>query len=88
MNRLITGLLMALLIGGCASEPTQLDADFGNAVSSMIEAQTQNPYAAAAGPNPVLGMDGEKAAGNLEAYRQDVQKKTQVRDVINIGSGK
>jgi len=87
MNRLTTGLLMVLLIGGCASEPRQLDAAFGDSVNNMIEAQTLNPYAAAAGPKPVIGMDGKKAEGNLEAYRQDVQKKTQVQNIINIGTG-
>lgn len=86
MNRLITGILMVLLIGGCvSSEPKRLDAAFGSSVASMIEAQTLNPHAADADSSPVMGMDGQKAAGNLEAYRQDVQKKTEVRDVINIG---
>ena len=87
MNRLVTGLLTALLIAGCASEPRHLDASFGSSMAATIEAQTLNPYAAAAGPEPVMGMDGEKAAGNLEAYRQDVQKKTEVQNVINIGVG-
>ena len=86
MNRLVTGILMVLLIGGCvSSEPKRLDAAFGSSVANMIEAQTLNPHAADVGPSPVMGMDGQKAEGNLEAYRQDVQKKTEVRDVINVG---
>lgn len=88
MKQILTGTLIVLLIGGCASsEPRRLDAQFGNSVAAMIEGQTYNPYAAAAGPEPVMGLDGEKSEGNLEAYRQDVQKKTQVQNVINIGVG-
>ena len=86
MNRLVTGVMMVLLIGGCVSpEPKRLDAAFGSSVANMIEAQTLNPHAADAGPSPVMSMDGQKAEGNLEAYRQDVQQKTEVHDVINIG---
>lgn len=85
MNRIITIMVSLLLLGGCTGTPRNLDASFGNSVRSTIEMQTLNPYAAAGGPKPVMSMDGEKAAGNLEAYRQDVQKKLQVRDVVNVG---
>jgi hypothetical protein len=89
MKHFLAGTLIVLLIGGCASsEPRRLDATFGNSVAGMIEGQTYNPYAAAAGPDPVMGIDGRKSEGNLEAYRKDVQKKTQVQNVINIGVGK
>jgi hypothetical protein len=88
MKHFLAGTLVVLFIGGCASsEPRHLDAQFGNSVAGMIEGQTYNPYAAAAGPEPVMGLDGEKSEGNLEAYRRDVQKKTQVQNVINIGVG-
>jgi len=86
MKHFLAGALIVLSIGGCASSaPRQLDAQFGNSVAGMIEGQTYDPYAAATGSEAVMGMDGEKAAGNLEAYREDVQKKTQVQNVINIG---
>ena len=79
-------ILMVLLIGGCTSSvPRHLDASFGQSVTANIEAQTLNPYAVYSEPSPVTSMDGEKAAGNLEAYRKDVQKKTEVQNVINIG---
>jgi PBP1b-binding outer membrane lipoprotein LpoB len=85
MKRITVGIAIALLIGGCASEPRHLDSKFGSSVSAAIEAQTLNP---SAGDNttPVMSMDGKKAAGNLEAYRRDVQKKTQVQNIINIGN--
>ena len=86
MKRFTAGLLIALLLGGCSiSAPRQLEASFGQSVAATIEAQTLNPYAAYSESRPVTSMDGEKAAGNLEAYRQDVQKKTEVNNVINIG---
>lgn len=87
MNKSITVILTVLLISGCASEPSRLDAAFGSSVSSMIEAQTLNPYAGAGDVKPVMGMDGKKAEGNLEAYRQDVQKKTEIQNIINIDAG-
>lgn len=88
MKRLITGILV-ILIGGCASvEPQRLDAAFGSSVNHMIQAQTLNPNASDGEPRPIYGMDGKKAEGNLEAYRKDVQKKTEVQNVINIGVGK
>ena len=77
MKRMLTGVSMALLIGGCVtSEPTRLDAQFGNSVASMIEAQTYNP-AAANDPEsrPVMAIDGVKAQGNLEAASQWVEER-------------
>ena len=89
MKHFLAGTLLVLFIGGCAyNEPRHLDTAFGDSVDGMIEGQTYTPYAAAAGPSPVMGIDGRKSEGNLEAYRQDVQKKTQVQNVINIGVGK
>jgi len=90
MNRLLAGILMTLLLGGCAtSEPTRLDARFGDSVASMVESQTYNPDAANdPASRPVMAIDGVKTEGNLEAYRQDVQKKTEVHNVINIGVAK
>ena len=86
MKRILTVTVMVLLIGGCAtSEPQRLDAAFGSSVNHMIKAQTLNPYASDGEPRPIYGMDGKKAEGNLEAYRRDVQKKTEIQNVINIG---
>ena len=88
MKRLTAGLLIALLLASCSiSAPRQMEASFGQSVAATIEAQTMNPYAAYSESRPVLGMDGEKAIGNLNAYREDVQKKTEVTNVINIGVG-
>jgi len=87
MKRLLAGVSMAMLIGGCVtSEPTRLDAQFGNSVASMIEGQTYNP-AAASDPEsrPVMAMDGVKAQGNLDAYRRDGPNKPEVHDSRDLG---
>lgn len=87
MKRLLAGVSIALLIGGCVSvEPERLDAQFGRSVASMIEAQTYNP-AAANDPEsrPVMAMDGVKAQGNLDAYRRDVPNKPEVHDIRDLG---
>ena len=87
MKRVLAGVSMALLIGGCVtSEPTRLDAQFGSSVANMIEGQTYNP-AAANDPEsrPVMSMEGVKAQGNLEAYRRDVPNKPTVQDIRDLG---
>jgi Flp pilus assembly protein TadD len=78
---------MALLVVGCVtSEPTRLDAQFGNSIASMIEGQTYNPEAANdTVSRPVMGIDGVKAQGNLEAYRRDVPRKPEVQDIRDLG---
>jgi type IV pilus biogenesis protein CpaD/CtpE len=83
MNRITVGIAI-LLLGGCASEPSHLDAQFGSSVAAAIEAQTLNPDAGS-DTTPVMSMDGRKAASTLEAYRQDVPQKIQVRDIIDVG---
>jgi hypothetical protein len=87
MKRLLAGVSMIILIGGCVtSEPTRLDAQFGNSVASMIEGQTYNPVAASDPESrPVMTMDGVKAQGNLEAYRRDVPNRPEVHDIRDFG---
>jgi len=87
MKRILAGVSMALLIGGCVtSEPTRLDAQFGNSVASMIEGQTYNPEAANdTESRPLMAIDGVKAQGNLEAYRRDVPNKPEVQDIRDFG---
>ena len=87
MKRILAGVSMALLVAGCVtSEPTRLDAQFGSSVASMIESQTYDPEAANdTVSRPVMGIDGVKAQGNLEAYRRDVPSKPEVHDIRNLG---
>lgn len=84
MNRITVGIAIALLLGGCTGAPRHLDDSFGSSVRATIAAQTLNP-SAGDDTTPVRSMDGQKAAGTLEAYRKDVQKKTEIHNVIHIG---
>jgi type IV pilus biogenesis protein CpaD/CtpE len=83
MNKITAVIVLVVLLGGCTSEPKHLDSKFGSSVRSTIAAQTLNP-SAGDDATPIRSMDGQKAAGTLEAYRKDVQRKIQVHDVVNM----
>ena len=77
-----------LLLWGCGNTPS--DADYGESVRRMIEAQTFD-LAAASNP-PALApelTDGARLQNALEVYRKDVAKgATEVKQpvVFEIGS--
>jgi hypothetical protein len=67
-------LIAALLLAGCADTPLA-DADYGNSVRQMVQAQTFD-LAAASNP-PALApeiTDGARLEAALEIYRKDVAK--------------
>lgn len=67
-------LLASLLLASCATSPApRVDADLGKSVSSMIQAQTYDPRAAAHPPTlgPAIG-DGARLENVLQAHRKDV----------------
>ena len=70
-----TALAVAsLLTAGCADTPLA-DADYGNSVRQMVQAQTFDP--AAANNPPALApeiTDGPRLETALEVYRKDVAK--------------
>ncbi|MBM0106079.1 hypothetical protein JM946_15200 [Steroidobacter sp. S1-65] len=71
----VTALAIAtLLIGGCADTPLA-DADFGESVRQMVQAQTLDPAAASNPPALAPAItDGARLEKALEIYRQDVAK--------------
>jgi hypothetical protein len=81
--------IVTLWIAGCADTPLA-DADYGNSVRQMIQAQTFDP-AAASNP-PALGpdiTDGARLEAALEIYRKDVAKGiTEVKQpvIFEIGT--
>lgn len=70
-------LLIAAALGGCATDEERWEtADFGNSVRHTIALQTDG-----AGYSGT-GLDGQKAAAVMQAYRQDVAKPKQAeRDI-------
>jgi type IV pilus biogenesis protein CpaD/CtpE len=87
---LIGTLLLTAMLAGCVStEPERVEADFGNSVNQMIQAQTHNPEAAARTESiPVKEMDGEMAINTLEALRKDTKRETEeFNNLINVQIG-
>ena len=88
--KLMAVTLLVMLFEGCTAvgEPKRLDAAFGQSVTSMIRAQTYDLQAAdSTESRPVLELDGDKAQGSLDAYRKDIAKPQEIKNVINIGVG-
>lgn len=75
--------LFALVLAGCSTEPSKVEANFGSSVRNAIALQTSDPN------NDARGLDGEKAGAVLQTYRGDVAKPEKVeRDLIRINLGK
>lgn len=81
-NRFRLGLLALLVAAialgaGCATDDEWMEsADFGEAVRHTIALQTEYPGSAG------TGMDAQKAANVMQAYREDVAKpKAAERDI-------
>jgi hypothetical protein len=89
-NRL-RGIALGTLValgGGCATEPTVSEQQFGSSVRQMIRAQLYDPAAAERpSPDPVTGLDGPQAEQALARHRQTVGRPEEVRSeiIVNIG---
>ncbi len=83
---LILAALGATTMNGCATEPTAVEAAFGNSARQMVIAQTYDP-AAADEPIVAAPLNGEYGVNVLDEYRVDVAKKEAVCNdiVFNIG---
>lgn len=81
------GILM-LVLAGCATGPTRLEAAHGSAFHAAKANQTLNPEA---GQNlePVEGFDGEAARATIDHYRENFAKpKPPPTFAISVGSVK
>jgi hypothetical protein len=81
MSRVLIGTvtaLSALAAAGCADTPSE--ADYGNSVNQMIQAQTYDPAASANPPEqPPMASDGARLDNALTIYRADVAKAGEVK---------
>ncbi len=78
-------LLPAVLLGGCASEPTRTEAAFGDSVRSMVRAQTLNQETLTNPSDEVIdSTDGQKLEVVLEAYRTVVADPAAAGDGVTI----
>ncbi len=89
---LIGVLLVALSImsWGCAGDLPQaqrkdtIDMNWSKSVESAALSQTLNPEAGTE-PTPVVGLDGQAAAGNMGKYRKMLKQEVKVRQSVGIG---
>ena len=87
---LLRALWIATLIGliyqltGCGSTTPNLDAKFGDAVRASQQQQTLDPNAPE-GNNPVMGIDGQAAAGAQERYQESFKTPPKSFEVFGIG---
>jgi hypothetical protein len=81
--------IATVAIAGCADTP-QADADYGNSVQQMVQAQIFDPVAASnPGELPPAVTDGARLENALEVYREDVAKgNTEVKRpiIFEVGS--
>lgn len=81
MNK--TLVLLALLLGGCATSTTpNFDMRFGDALREARMRQSINPAPSA---DPMAGMDGRSAHEAVVRYQDTFKAPPPVVNVINIG---
>jgi len=94
IKQVVAGIVFSGLITGCAewnSHPVVVQQNFGNAVNNMIKNQTLYPEHGQ-DDVPTLGLDGQKAAGVVRAYREgaserlDDAKQGPSFDAKNVGN--
>lgn len=85
MSRLIL-TVSALLLAGCATtDPSRVEADFGNSVRQMTSAQILDPAAAQNPPTELpSGLDPGNAEAVLGVYREHVGDPEEVEKAFEI----
>jgi type IV pilus biogenesis protein CpaD/CtpE len=82
MKKIVVIAVVAGLAGGCASEPSRLDAKFGTSVKQTLVQQTYNPGASQANASKTeASLDGQKAATALENYRKPERATVESRSI-------
>ena len=79
-------LLLALLLGGCASPTPEYDSRFGLAVRHNRQAQVIDAQAGKR-EDLVLGLDGRSAQEAMRRYQDSFKVPPPVINVIQIGQG-
>lgn len=77
---------MVLLLAGCATGPSRVDQQFGNAVRAAVAAQTVNPEASRNTKAPA-GLDGAAAGATMERYEKSFVSPPPPVNVFTIGIG-
>ena len=75
LRRVSNGLIgiMLMLLVGCASEPTRLEADYGTSFRLARDHQISD-FGAEKNLAPVYGFDGKASEATIERYRATFEK--------------
>jgi hypothetical protein len=82
-------LLALCVFGGCATDPTLTEQNFGNSVRNMVRVQTYDPSTLDGNASDAIEpTDGQKTERTVEAYREATTGSTQsVGQEISINVG-
>lgn len=86
MRNLYLLLAATALCAGCVSQPSAVDAGFGQAVLGARAAQVINPNAPARQRAPATA-DGQAAKSAVERYQKSFDAPPPPVNVLNIGVG-
>ncbi|MEN9315165.1 MAG: hypothetical protein RIS35_1558 [Pseudomonadota bacterium] len=74
------------LIHGCATEPSRIDAGFGEAVRQARAIQVVYPDRRAASGEPV-GIDARSAVSSIDQYQESFKAPPKTFGVLGVGGG-
>ena len=85
MGRLFLGCLGLMVVAGCTTAPTRLEADYGRSYTLAKANQILYPEAAA-NLEPVYGFDGRAAQDTFDRYQKSfAQPPPPPRFVLPVG---
>ena len=89
LNSFIPGvILLAGMISGCSTastDPVRVEADFGNSVKNMVDAQIiDHDAASAAYAEPVTGMSGARAEKVLNEHQSVESNSEAVKEPVDL----
>lgn len=89
MNKQIIFLSLAMsALAACTNAKTATEADFGNSLASLRNAQAADPSKISnPSTEPVTGVDPDYAGNVIEAMRESVAKPEAVKQPIEIRVG-
>jgi hypothetical protein len=79
----ITLLVMAFSLGGCATEPSRVEMDYSTSYKLAIYNQTLNPDAEK-NLEPVSGIEGQVAEKIVEKYEKSFEKPLPASPTFSI----
>ena len=79
-------LALLAIVGGCASNSSRLDSQFGVASRTMLHQQIINPAVPAS--QSVAGVDGQAAKSAYDHYQKSFKEPVPQTGALAIGVGR